>query len=50
MVKSKCEISARPLQIEELNLVEADQIRMAKLAGKMPGLDTLRESMYPRAA
>ena len=33
------------MQIKELNLVEADQMSMAQMAGNMPGLSVLKAAM-----
>ena len=37
------------MQMQELNLVEADQTTMKKIAGRMPGLATLKEDLNEAA-
>ena len=37
------------VQMQELNLVEADQTTMKKIAGRMPGLITLKEDLNEAA-
>lgn len=37
------------VQMQELNLVEADQTTMKKIAGRMPGLTTLKEDLNEAA-